>query len=113
VTPRKETAQNTFDRRPPLPDSPRAPKSSKSEVPVGASDDLMPTTSVLTATTLTYAIRAGITAFLFSIPYGTLTAREGCESSLSEGLVSQGADYILCERLSRLLPRSRPSPTTI
>jgi hypothetical protein len=40
------------------PDAPRG----ASQGPDPVSDDLLPTTSVLTATTLTYAIRAGITA---------------------------------------------------
>lgn len=58
----RRTARGTLDHRPPSLDAWCAPESSEPKRPDQASDGLMPTTSVLTATTLTYAIRAGITA---------------------------------------------------
>ena len=54
---------DTFDRRPPL-SLPGVPplQEQRTRFTTQDSEGLMPTTSVLTATTLTYAIRAGITA---------------------------------------------------
>lgn len=61
--PKPGTPLGTIDRRPPGPEPERTPlRGHRPQVPSQASDDLKPTTSVLTATTLTYAIRAGITA---------------------------------------------------
>jgi hypothetical protein len=48
--------------------SPGAPLKAAARFPSRAFDDLKPTTSVLTATTLTYAIRAGITVFFLLPP---------------------------------------------